>query len=444
MNYPGTNCPGTNCPGTQRSRRDFLRVGVAGGLGLSLAELLRYEAAGAVAGAPRAEAPAKSIIYLFLEGGIAQQESWDPKPYAPVENRGMFGSIPTQFPGIRVNELMPQTAKILDKLTVIRSMSHGENDHDRGVHIMFTGYDPSPVVRYPSFGSVVSHELGSRNQLPPFVNVPKQIGDPAGPGFLSAAYNGFSLGSNPEADNFEVGDLHLPSGVTRERFTRRRQMLDAVNAHFRKIQESDALAAMDSFYQRAYDLINSEKAREAFDLDKESAQTRDTYGRGEAGSRLLLARRLVEAGVRFISVQYGKWDHHAKIEPGIRKHVPEFDQGFAALINDLDQRGLLDSTLVVASTEFGRTPKINTVAGRDHWGKVFSIAMAGGGIQRGLVYGASDAIAAEPESDMLNVEDWASTMYHCLGIDSRKTLLAPGNRPVEIIRGGKVRRALLV
>lgn len=433
-----------NCLLNQYSRREFLRVGVAGGLGLSLADLLRLEALGSVSGDPAPDAPAKSIIYLFLQGGIAQQESWDPKPHAPVENRGMFGSIPTSLPGIRFNELMPRTAKVADKITVIRSMSHGENDHDRGIHIMFTGYDPSPVVQYPSFGSVIAHELGDRNELPPFINVPEQIAPASGPGFLSAAYNGFSLGADPAGKEFEVRDLKLPADVDEVRFTRRRRMLDAVNAHLRRDRESDVLDTVDSFYSRAYELIHSDKARAAFDLKKENPKTRDTYGRGKAGSRLLLARRLVEAGVRFITVQYGKWDHHTKIEPGIKEHVPEFDQAYSALINDLNDRGLLDSTLVVASTEFGRTPKINTVAGRDHWGKVFSIAMAGGGMQRGLVYGSSDAIAAEPATDMLSVEDWASTMYHCLGIDGRKKLLAPGNRPVDIVRGGKVRRELLI
>ena len=432
------------CQRDNLSRRNFLRVGVAGGLGLSLADLLRIEAAGSVAGLATAPASAKSIIYLFLQGGIAQQESWDPKPYAPVANRGMFGSIPTRLPGIRFNELMPKTAGIADKITVVRSMTHSENDHDRGIHIMFTGYNPSPLLKYPSFGSVVSEQLGVRNNLPPYVNVPEQISDACGPGFLSAAYNGFSLGSKPEAAGFKVRNLNLPEGVSRERFVRRRKLLDTVNAHFQNTQDSDALDAVDSFYHRAYDLINSEKAREAFDLDKEKPKTRDAYGRGEAGSRLLMARRLVEAGVRFISVNYGEWDHHAEIEPGIRKHVPEFDSAFAALINDLEQRGLLDSTLVVVSTEFGRTPLINTLAGRDHWGKVFSVAMAGGGVQRGLVYGASDAIAAEPARDPLGVKDFASTMYHCLGIDSSKKLMGPADRPVPIVRQGSVRHELLV
>ena len=422
------------------SRRQLLRLGFAGGIGLSLSDIFRLNASGAVAESPKAD----SIIYLFLQGGIAQQESWDPKPNAPVENRGMFGSIPTAVPGIRFNELMPHTAQIADRLTVIRSMTHGENDHDRGVHIMFTGYDPSPVVSYPSFGSVVAHQLGERNEMPPFINLPQQIDDASGPGFLPSRFNGFSLGSDPAKDDFRVRDLQIPQGVSERRFRSRKEMLSAVSETFVKQYAGDQLETRDAFYQQAYDLIHSERAKRAFDLKREKDSTRDAYGRSEVGARLLLARRLVEAGVRFITVQYGEWDHHAKLEPGIKKHVPPFDQAFAALVSDLEQRGMLDRTLVVASTEFGRTPSINTLAGRDHWGKVFSIAMAGGGMQRGLIYGASDAIAAEPAEDPLTIPDWTSTMYHLLGINSHDTLMAPGNRPIEIARGGKVRRELLL
>jgi hypothetical protein len=422
------------------SRRQLLRLGFAGGIGLSLSDIFRLNASGAVAESPKAD----SIIYLFLQGGIAQQESWDPKPNAPVENRGMFGSIPTAVPGIRFNELMPHTAQIADRLTVIRSMTHGENDHDRGVHIMFTGYDPSPVVSYPSFGSVVAHQLGERNEMPPFINLPQQIDDASGPGFLPSRFNGFSLGSDPAKADFRVRDLQIPQGVSEKRFRRRKEILSAVSETFVKQYAGDQLETRDAFYQQAYDLIHSERAKKAFDLKREKDSTRDAYGRTEVGARLLLARRLVEAGVRFITVQYGEWDHHAKLEPGIKKHVPPFDQAFAALVSDLEQRGMLDRTLVVASTEFGRTPSINTLAGRDHWGKVFSIAMAGGGMQRGLIYGASDAIAAEPVEDPLTIPDWTSTMYHLLGINSHDTLMAPGNRPIEIARGGKVRRELLL
>jgi uncharacterized protein (DUF1501 family) len=220
-------------------------------------------------------------------------------------------------------------------------------------------------------------------------------------------------------------------------------VLDAVNEHFRRKEKSDQLDAMDTFYQRAYSLISSEKAREAFNIEAESDEVRDSYGRNPAGQRMLMARRLVEAGVRFVVLQYGGWDMHNQIFPGMRKSMPAFDQAYATLIGDLDSRGLLDRTLVVVSSEFGRTPKINATAGRDHWPKVFSVVLAGGGIKRGIVYGSSNSTASEPDRDPIGPEDLATTIYHQLGIVADKELMAPGNRPIEIVDGGKVRNELL-
>jgi uncharacterized protein (DUF1501 family) len=220
-------------------------------------------------------------------------------------------------------------------------------------------------------------------------------------------------------------------------------VLDAVNAHFAGKEKSDNLAAMDTFYQRAYGLISSEKARDAFDINKEDGKLRDAYGRNAAGQRLLMARRLVEAGVRFVTLTYGGWDLHNGIADGTRSQLPAFDQAFAALLADLQGRGLLDSTLIMISSEFGRTPKINGTAGRDHWPKVFSVVLAGGGIKKGFIYGKSDATATEPEEDALTVEDLAHTVYHCLGIDADKKLMSPGDRPIDIVREGKTRKELL-
>ncbi|MFO0260316.1 MAG: DUF1501 domain-containing protein, partial [Planctomycetota bacterium] len=227
------------------------------------------------------------------------------------------------------------------------------------------------------------------------------------------------------------------------RFTRRQKLLDVVNEHFKQREKSDSMEAVDTFYERAYGLIGSPAAREAFDISKEDAAIRDAYGRNQAGSRMLLARRLVEAGVRFVTLTYGGWDHHDNIAGAMRGQVPPFDQALATLINDLDSRGLLDSTLVCVGSEFGRTPKINATAGRDHWPKVFSLLMAGGGLKRGLAWGTSDATASEPDQDPLTVEDWATTVYHMLGIVADKELMAPGNRPIEIVDGGKVLKDLL-
>ena len=411
---------------------------MASGLGLTLPGLLQSEARGAQKHFTSKEGPAKSVIHIFLPGGMAHQESWDPKPTAPSEYRGPFGAVDTAISGVQFGERFAQTAKIADKLTICRSISHGEAAHERGVHNMFTGYRPSPALQYPSIGSVVSHEFGSRNQLPPYVCVPNQPNTFAGSGYLSSAFGPFSLGSDPAKGDFRVRDLALPNGVTNERFAKRRTMLQAVDSHFRSLEKSDALDAMDSFYQEAYGLISSQSAREAFAIEKEDKAIRDRYGRNQAGQRALLARRLVEGGVRMVSMTYGGWDHHDRIDQKMKQSAPDLDRAINALISDLDERGLLDSTLVMISSEFGRTPKINKTGGRDHHPKVFSVVLAGGGIKRGHVHGASDALGAEPDESPLSVPDLATTVYHQLGITAEKELMAPGERPVEIVDGGTV------
>lgn len=424
------------------NRRDFLFTGVIGTLGLTMGNLFKLQAAATAAGQP-AKAAAQSVIQIYLPGGMAAQETFDPKLLAPIEFRGPLGSVKTKLPGVQFSELMTRTAKVADKITIVRSMTHGEADHDRGTHNMFTGYRPSPAIQYPSFGSIVSHELGSRNELPPYVCIPNQPNNFAGTGYLGSAFGPFSLGNDPASTGFKVRDLTLPAGVDEARFATRREMRAAVDAHFSAIEKSDALDGMDSFYQRAYSMISSEKARAAFALSDEPQKLRDDYGAGQAGQRMLLARRLVESGVRFVSLTYGGWDHHDNIRTAMNSQLPKFDQAFAALIRDLEQRGMLDSTLVMVTTEFGRTPKINATAGRDHYPKVFSIALAGGGIKKGYVHGASDVTGSEPESDPLKVEDLAATVYHQLGIAHGKPLMAPGNRPVLIVKDGEVQKGLL-
>lgn len=435
------------CPGNplerHSSRREFLYVGVLGGLGLSLPGFLQQQAQAAQKFYETKEGPAKGIIHIFLPGGMAHQESFDPKPYAPAEYRGPFGAIDTKLPGIQFGEKLPNLAKIADKLTVIRSMSHGEAAHERGTHNMFTGYRPSPAVDYPSIGSVISHELGSKNNLPPYVCVPNVPNEFANSGYLSSAYGPFALGSNPEQGNFKVRDLNLPSDVSEERFARRRSLLETVDHHFRSIEESDALDSMDAFYQHAYKLISSEKAREAFNLKAEDDKTKEAYGKTAAGQRMLLARRLIEAGTRFVSLTAGGWDHHDNIKAGIEKQLPPVDKAVAALINDLEERGMLDSTLVMVTSEFGRTPKINKTGGRDHWPRVFSTMLAGGGVKKGYVHGSSDALGGEVDTDGVTVADLATTIYKQIGITADKELMAPGNRPIEIVDGGKVLDSIL-
>ncbi|NBU74984.1 MAG: DUF1501 domain-containing protein, partial [Planctomycetes bacterium] len=289
----------------------------------------------------------------------------------------------------------------------------------------------------------VSHEFGPRNNLPPYVCVPSMPTNFAGSGYLSSAYAPFSLGSDPANGNFTVQDLNLPGDVDVKRFSARRSMLDAVNDHFAAKEKADGLEAMDTFYQRAYGLISSQKAREAFNINAEPAALRDEYGRNAAGQRMLLARRLVASGVRLVSLTYGGWDMHTGIKGGMAGQAPVLDQAFAALIRDLDRSGLLDSTMVMISSEFGRTPKINATAGRDHWPKVFSIVLAGGGVKKGYVHGKSDPTATEPEDDALSVEDMAMTVYNQMGIDGDKRLVSPGNRPIDIVHDGKVVKEIL-
>jgi Protein of unknown function (DUF1501) len=424
------------------SRRGFLTVGAAG-FGLTLGDFFQMKARADLKNYAAIMAKADSIIHIFLPGGIAHQETFDPKPFAPVEYRGELGHIPTKIDGEFFSETLPKTAQIADKITVIRSMTHGEAAHERGTHNMFTGYRPSPALQYPSMGSVVSHEFGPKNDLPPYVCVPTMPNTYAGTGYLSSSFSPFALGSDPASGGFKVQDLNLPGGIDDSRFATRRHVLEAVNEHFAKKEKADGLTAMDTFYERAYSLISSPKAREAFNIGAEPKEIRDEYGRNAAGQRMLMARRLVAAGVRFVSLQYGGWDLHAGIAGGMRTQMPAFDQAYSTLIRDLDRTGLLERTIVMVSSEFGRTPKINKDGGRDHWPKVFSIALAGGGIKKGYIHGASNSTATEPERDPIGPEDLATTLYHQIGIVADKELMAPGGRPIEIVDGGKVRSELL-
>ena len=417
------------------NRRDFLYSGLVGGLGLSMGDILKLQAESQLT------VKAKSVIHIYLPGGSSAHETFDPHPMAPSEYRGPLKAIPTSVDGLQFSEYLQKTAKIANKLTVVHSMTHGDAAHERGTSTMFTGYRPSPALEYPSFGSVVSNQLGDRENLPAYVCVPQKLGDVADAGYLSKAFGPFSLGSDPAAAGFKVRDLN--STVSQERFDKRRSILETVDSHFKYQENSDSLAAMDSFYQKAYDLISSPKAKEAFALDKEPQVMKEAYGLNQAGQRLLMARRLVEAGVRFVSVTYGGWDMHTGIAGGMSKQLPQFDQAYATLINDLDQRGLLDSTIVMISSEFGRTPKINKDAGRDHWPRVFSVVFAGGGFKRGHVYGSSDATGSDVETDPLTIENLAATLYTQLGIDPDAKLQASGGRPVSIVYNGQPVKDLL-
>jgi len=425
-----------------------MRVGWLGGVGLSLGQYLNLQAQ---AEQSQMVAKAKSVIHIYLQGGFAHMDSFDPKPDAPAEYRGILSPIPTSIPGTYFSSHMPYSAKIADKITVVRSMTHTEVDHSRGEHSMFTGYRPSPALVYPSMGSVVADQLGVRQAMPAYVCVPNQGSQFLGSGYLSNSCGPFALGTDPARSNFTVRDLNLAKGVDEDRFQRRKDLKNLVDDHFRSQLQDDAVSTMDSLYQRAYDLLSSSEARGAFSIKGESDETKELYGmkphgpvlRPSAGARFLIARRLVEAGARFVTVTYGAWDTHAFHYRSIEPQLPDFDRAFAGLISDLDQRGILDSTLVMVTSEFGRTPKINAGGGRDHWPRVFSIVMAGGGVRRGYIHGASDALAAEPADAPLSVEDYVTTVYHLLGIDASASLMSPGDRPQPIVLNGTVARDLL-
>ena len=428
------------------NRRSFVQCGVLGGF--TLADFFRAKAyAGEVrsaTGARLTEGQAKSVIQIYLPGGLAHQESWDPKPEAPIEYRGALGVVKTKLPGVVFSENLSKTAQIADKITVVRSLTGRIPDHAQATYQMFTGYLPSAAIMHPAMGAVVANQFGTRNDLPAYVGVPR-VPEQAGSGYLSSKFGAFELGGDLSQKNFKVRDMALPQGVTPERMATRRSAREAVEDHFRQVESNPGeLDAMDDFYGQAYKLISSDKARQAFSFDGESDDTIKLYGefknRIAIGRQLILARRLVEAGVRFVTVVYNGsngWDNHIGIKDAINNGIPAFDQAFAGLITDLENRGLLDSTLVMVMTEFGRTPKVNATAGRDHWARVFSGVLAGGGITRGQIYGASDSTASEPAHDGVSVESFLATVYHQLGINSEDRLMAPGNRPIDIVRDGR-------
>ncbi|HBN79189.1 MAG TPA: DUF1501 domain-containing protein [Planctomycetaceae bacterium] len=450
------------CTGFRKmSRRNALQVGVFGALGLSLGDMLRLEAAGSdaftQASGTKKEAKALSVIQLHLPGGFQQQEAFDPKPEAPVEIRGSFGVTKTKT-GDVLSDNFPETAKIADKVTILRSLVGRVPDHGLATYHLFTGYPKTAVIDYPQMASIVSHELGKRGELPPYVAIPNKHSFSGGTGFISSAFGPFELGSDPGARGYQVRDFSIPNNVTTERFQRRLSAREIIEQRLREQQvDPNTLETMDDFYKQAQTLLTSSQAQAAFQLDEESEATFQLYGRDVVGlkgpdnkyhpkglaERLIVARRLVESGVRFVTVNYGSWDCHVDVQKNTLDQMPALDHAIAGLVSDLDQRGMLDSTIFWVTSEFGRTPKVNRDGGRDHHARCYSNLIAGGGFTRGQFYGSSDATGAEPGRDALLLEDLLFTIYHQLGIDANKELLAFGTRPIEIIKDGKLVEGLL-
>jgi uncharacterized protein (DUF1501 family) len=411
------------------SRRDFLQMGSLGFGGLGLPSLLRAEAG-------KSE---RACIVIFQNGGASQLDFFDPKPEAPHDVRGSFGSVATSVPGVHFSGLLPRTAKAFGKFAVIRSMHSDEAIHERARQYIFSGTKPRNDLLQPSYGSVLSKEWGGKNGLPPFVVIPdKDLSAEAG--FLGPAHDPFVSG-DPNAKGFAVRDLTLPAGVTDEESRRRRALLAQMDAEFARVTSSPLLSDMDAFSAKAVDLISSPAARKAFDIHAEPDKLRDAYGRTGVGQGCLLARRLIESGTRLATVFHGGYDTHREHEKGAKKITTDFDQAFPALLEDLDQRGLLATTLVLVIGDFGRTPKLNFSGGRDHWPRGFAVGLAGAGVRGGLVVGKSDAQAGEPAERPVTIEDLGATVYHALGIDAHKEYRTNG-RPVRINKDGAVVKEL--
>jgi uncharacterized protein (DUF1501 family) len=438
-------------------RRSFLKLGILGTAGLALGDLLKLEGNARAAG--RTTSSERSVIILWMRGGPSQHETWDPKPDAPIEYRGEFGAMRTRVPGIRICDLLPMSARCMDKWSIIRSLHHTDAGHSTGDQIVFTGYPSAPNLPaegpgnvMPSCGSIVAKQLQQKNpRLPAYVMIPRMVPG-TGSAYLGPACNPFETIADPVNDKpFKVQDISFPAGISLQRLEGRRALASAFDSLRRDVDNSGQMEAMDRFNQKAWELVTGEEARNAFDLDSEPRAIRERYGfmpefkaptPDRCGvpawsQRLLLARRLVEAGVRLVTVDLRWWDTHVQGFDSMRNgFLPRWDRAYSALIEDLDQRGLLERTMVIAWGEFGRTPKVNKDAGRDHWPNVFSAAVAGGGIQGGRVVGSSDDKGAEPAENPKTPQDVLATIYRHLGVDTTAQYADHSGRPHPVLPSG--------
>lgn len=433
------------------SRREFLRAGALGVGGLALPDLLRRTAHAAPA------ARTKNVIILWMRGGPSHIDMWDPKPDAPAEYRGEFGTMSSSVPGIQLTDMLPQCAAIMDKWSIIRSLYHENAGHSAADQICFTGHAPGPNADqnvHPSCGSIVAEQLGRRlPELPAYVMIPRMV-----PGtdsaYLGPACKPFETQADPASDGpFQVPNFELASGLTLNRLGDRESLVRSFDRLRADCDQAGMMSAIDEFQQQAVGILTSDRARDAFNLDAEPREVRERYGfmpafdpkaSDRCGSpawsqRILLARRLVEAGVRLVTVDLRWWDTHVKGFESLRLgFLPRFDQAYSALIEDLDQRGLLDSTMVIAWGEFGRTPRVNANGGRDHYPNVFSAALAGGPIQGGRVLGSSDSKGAFPLENPVTPQDVLCTMYRHLGIDTEHQYVDAAGRPISVLPSGRL------
>jgi len=430
----------SDCTGV--SRRNFVQLGGLSAFGLSLPAFLK-----ARANDPSAPAKAKRCILLWMQGGPSHHDSFDPKPDAPAEVRGEFNTIPTTLPGIRFTEHVPHLAKVTDKLAIIRGHDPKNGSHGAADHLMMSGHKFNPSLPFPCYGAVVAKERGYVDNMLPFVQLGKNIDrrfNGGISGFLGDQYNAFEVHEDPTADVFKVRDLGLANNAERLRLDRRYGMLNDLENYHKKADLQGVELARDEFYEKAHNIITSPAAKKAFALDQESAKTRDRYGRTPLGQYCLLARRLIESGVQFVTVTDGGWDTHANNFKTLKdRNLPRLDSALASLVSDLSERGLLDETLVVWFGDFGRTPKINPAQGRDHWATAGCAIMAGGGLKVGQVVGKTNPLGEFVTDNPVGPQDLAATIYHTLGVNLHTWYKAQDGRPIELIPHGKPVRDLV-
>ncbi|MEE3370963.1 MAG: DUF1501 domain-containing protein [Planctomycetota bacterium] len=426
-----------NCDGF--TRRNFLQVG-APLLGLGLSDILRSES-----NAKGDDTPVnrKSLIVFWTHGGMSQQDTYDMKPDSPPEYRGMYQPIQTTQSDIIVSERFPMQAKVMDLLAQVRSVHHENGIHAPSAHWMQTGFFGPTLARIaaqrPSFGSVISRAMGPwQRQMPAYVTVPKsEAFGYQGSVYLGKSHNPFEVGGNPNAKDFKVPNLSLPGGLTVKNVQSRRFLLGKFDTLRRDIDTTEVMDGLDTFKARAMEMIAGERVRKAFDISQEDPKLRDRYGRHQYGQSALLARRLVEAGTRCVTINTGYWDHHNEIEKGLEEHLPPLDRAIWALVDDLKQRGMLDDVVIYCSGEFGRTPLMNGHAGRDHWSNCFTVMLAGGGIQGGRVVGASEKHGGGVKERLATPLDVIATIYHALGIPLGTHYEDSTGRPVSIVDAGR-------
>lgn len=420
------------------SRRSFLKVGFLGLAGLSLADHLRLKAAAAAQGKSTKDT---AVILIWLGGGPSHLDMYDLKPDAPVEFRGEFKEIGTNVNGIKISEHLPHEARVMDKMAVVRSGYHTNAGHGMGTHWMMTGYVPTIEINdnlNPSCGSIVANMRGANApRMPAYVCLPSPPPS-ANAAYLGVACNPFSPGSDPNSPGFQVRDLKLTPRVDLDRFKNRKELLAGVDNLRRTVDTQGAAEGYDRFYRDAFDIVTSEDCRKAFDIHSEEPRIRDKYGRNSWGQSTLLARRLVEAGATYVTVNMGGWDTHMNNFQSLKTSLlPRYDQAIAALVEDLYDRGLDKKVLVISYGEFGRTPRINPQAGRDHWPGAMSVVFSGGGMKMGQMIGSTDAKAEAPRTRAVGPQDIMATMYHFLGIDYRHEFFDAAQRPIPILNEGK-------